>query len=174
MHWSLAGVPEQIEDDATQEAYWELEKFLVMALKANPNVLEVLYSPLVETATPLAHELIAMRDAFLSKLIFQTFNGYVMSQFKKLQSDLRNQGAIQWKHVMHLIRLLYSGIHALRTGTIQIHVGEHRDALLAIRSGSVPWNEVNELRLSLHRQFDEAYVMTCFQTGPTINAPMRS
>ena len=37
LHWSLYGVPEQIENNDTQEAYWELQKFLVMALKANPN-----------------------------------------------------------------------------------------------------------------------------------------
>jgi hypothetical protein len=48
LHWSLYGVPEQLENDATQEAYWELQKFLVLALKANPNVLECLYTPLVE------------------------------------------------------------------------------------------------------------------------------
>src|SRR5487761_1207931 len=57
---SLFSVPEQLENEETQEAYWELQKFLVMALKANPNVLECLYSPLVETATPLAKELLAI------------------------------------------------------------------------------------------------------------------
>jgi hypothetical protein len=40
LHWALAGVPEQIEDRATEECYWELQKFLTLALKANPNVLE--------------------------------------------------------------------------------------------------------------------------------------
>ena len=37
LHWSLFGVPEQLENEETQEAYWELQKFIVMALKANPN-----------------------------------------------------------------------------------------------------------------------------------------
>src|SRR5688572_43019 len=59
LHWSLYGVPEQIENNETQEAYWELQKFLVMALKANPNILECLHTPLVEQATPLAQELLA-------------------------------------------------------------------------------------------------------------------
>src|SRR5690606_7700822 len=83
LHWSLYGVPGQLENDANQEAYWELQKFLVMALKGNPNILECLYSPLVELATPLAEELLAMREAFLSRLVYQTYNGYVMSQFKR-------------------------------------------------------------------------------------------
>ncbi|MDB5297032.1 MAG: putative nucleotidyltransferase, partial [Phycisphaerales bacterium] len=119
-HWSLFGVPEQLENDATQEVYWELQKFLVMALKANPNVLEVLYTPLVEHATPLARELLDMRDAFLSKLVYQTYSGYMMSQFRKLQGDLRNKGEVKWKHVMHLIRLLLAGVTTLREGQVPV------------------------------------------------------
>src|SRR4051794_202068 len=94
-HWSLYGVPEQLENDATQEAYWELQKFLVLALKANPNILECLYSPVVEKATPLAEELLAMKACFLSRVVYQTFNGYVLSQFKKMQADIRNQGTVK-------------------------------------------------------------------------------
>ena len=41
----LFGAPEQFEDNTTQSCYWELQKFLTMALKANPNILECLYSP---------------------------------------------------------------------------------------------------------------------------------
>ena len=82
-------MPEQLENDATQETYWELRKFLILALKANPNILECLYTPLIEHAAPLAKELLAMRESFLSKLVYQTYNGYVMSQFKKLEQDLR-------------------------------------------------------------------------------------
>ena len=37
LQWSLFGAPEQFEDNATQSCYWELQKFLTMALKANPN-----------------------------------------------------------------------------------------------------------------------------------------
>ena len=33
MHWSLYGVPEVIECSDTQEHYWELQRFLVLALK---------------------------------------------------------------------------------------------------------------------------------------------
>jgi predicted nucleotidyltransferase len=46
-----------------------------MALKANPNILECLYSPMVEKVTPLGEELVAARQGFLSQMIFQTFNG---------------------------------------------------------------------------------------------------
>lgn len=166
MQWSLYGVPEQLEREETQECYWEVQRFLVLALKANPNVLECLYTPLVETALPLAEELLAMRASFLSRLIYQTYNGYVMSQFKKLESDLRTRGAIKWKHAMHLIRLLLSGVVALQEGRVPVQVENHREQLLAIRRGEVPWEEVNAWRLSLHKAFDRAFAETHLPERP--------
>ena len=166
LHWSLYGVPEQLECHETQEGYWEIQKFLVLALKANPNVLECLYSPLVEKATPLAEELLGMRDIFLSRLVYQTYNGYVMSQFKKIQADIRNQGQVKWKHVMHLIRLLISGISVLRDGFVPVRVDDHREQLLAIKRGDVPWEETEKWRLSLHREFDKSLEQTTLPERP--------
>lgn len=166
VHWSLFGVPEQLENDRTQETYWELQKFLTLALKANPNVLECLYTPLVEHATDLARELLEMRQAFLSKMVYQTYNGYVLSQFKKLQQDVRNRGQVKWKHVMHLIRLLLAGVTVLREGTVPVNAGEHRERLRAIKRGEMPWDEVEAWRLELHRQFDAAAEATKLPDRP--------
>ena len=165
-HWSLYGVPEQLENEGTQEAYWELQKFIVLALKANPNIIECLYSPQVEKATPLALELLAMKSIFLSRVVYQTFNGYVLSQFKMMQADLRNQGKVKWKHVMHLIRLLISGIHVLKHGSVPVRVEEHRDQLLAIKRGELPWEETERWRLSLHADFDRAFAETRLPERP--------
>ena len=166
LHWSLYGVPEQIEKDPTQEVYWELQKFLTMALKANPNILECLYTPLVEDATPLARELLDHRGKFLSKLIYQTYNGYVTSQFKKLEQDLRAHGAIKWKHAMHLIRLLLSGVNALREGTLRVNLTEHRERLLEIKRGEIAWEVVNAWRLELHREFEATFATTKLRERP--------
>jgi uncharacterized protein len=165
LHWGLAGVPEQLESE-DEECYWEIEKFIRLGLKANPNVLECLYSPLVEICTPLAHELIEMRGIFLSRHIHRTYNSYVLSQFKKLEQDLRNQHALRWKHVMHLIRLLLSGVVVLREGFVPLRVDEHRDRLLAIRRGEVAWQEVETWRLELHRELDEALKTTSLPEHP--------
>lgn len=158
MHWSVFGVPEQLENPETQECFWEFGKFVSLALKANPNVLETLYSPLVEHVDAIAERLRDDRSIFLSRLVYQTFNGYAMSQFRKIEQDVRNQGKIKWKHAMHLIRLLYSGIAALRTGELPVRVDPaRRDELLAIRDGLVAWSEVDRLRKSLHADFDAAF-----------------
>jgi predicted nucleotidyltransferase len=155
-----------LENEATQETYWELEKFLHLALKANPNILECLYTPLVEHATDLTRELLDMRAAFLSRLAYQTYNGYVLSQFKRLEQDLRTRGTIQWKHAMHLVRLLLSGITILREGHVPVRVDEHREEMLAIKRGERTWEEVDAWRLALHREFDAAFVRTTLPAQP--------
>ncbi|WP_346772165.1 nucleotidyltransferase domain-containing protein [Neorhodopirellula lusitana] len=166
LHWSLYGVPEQLENDETQEVYWELQKFIVLALKANPNVLECLYSPIVENVTPLGEELLAMREAFLSKLVFQTFSGYVASQFKKMQTDIRNQGRVKWKHVMHLVRLLLSGTHVLREGVMVVEVGDYRERLLTIKRGEMSFGDADEWRKRLQSDFESAFKTTALPDRP--------
>jgi predicted nucleotidyltransferase len=170
LHWSLYGVPEQLDFNATEEVYWEAQKFVILALKANPNVLECLFTPMVESASPLAQELLAIRDQFLSRMVYQTYNGYVLSQFKKLQADLRNTGAIKWKHIMHLLRLLLSGVAILEEGTLPVHVGPHRDRLLAIKRGEVSFDDCEAWRLQLHERFDRALATTALPEKPDYTA----
>lgn len=166
LHLSLFGAPEQFEDNEAQTCYWELQKFLVMALKANPNILECLYSPLVEKINPLGERLLALRESFLSQMIFQTFNGYALSQFKKLEQDRRNQGEIRWKHAMHLLRLLLTGAATLREQRVPVRVERHRERLLAIKHGEVPWTEVDAWRQELHRDFERALAETALPERP--------
>lgn len=166
LHWSLYGAPGQFEDNATQSCYWELQKFMTMVLKANPNILECLYSPLVEKSSPVAEALLSVRDRFLSQMIFQTFNGYALSQFKKIEQDLRNQGQVRWKHAMHLLRLLMTGAATLREGYVPVHVGDRRDQLLAVKRGEFTWEEVNVWRQELHRDFESALAETKLPERP--------
>lgn len=168
MHWSLYGVPEQLERG--EETYWEIQKFIILALKANPNVLECLYTPLIEHATPLAEELLGMREIFVSKLIYQTYNGYVTSQFRKLNKHIELHGSIKWKHAMHLIRLLLSGVTALREGVIPLTVEAHRDQLLAIRHGEWAWEDIDAWRLRLHSEFEIAFRETKLPERPDYEA----
>ena len=166
LQWSFKGVPEQLENNTTQETYWEMEKFLLLALKANPAVLECLYTPLVETHTPLIDEMLAMREAFLSKIAFHKFNGYAREQFKKLEIDVRQRGTPRWKHAMHMIRILLAGITLLQEGYLPIIVTEHRDQLLAISGGEMPWREVDAWRVDLHRQFEKAFAQSKLPENP--------
>ena len=173
LQWSLFGAPEQFEDNAAQACYWELQKFLIMALKANPNILECLYSPIVEKVTPLAQELLSIRESFLSQMIFQTFNGYAMSQFKKIEQDIRNHGEVRWKHAMHLLRLLLTGAATLREARVPVRVEAYRDKLLAVKRGELLWPEVDTWRKELHRDFELALAQTKLAERPDYEAANR-
>lgn len=170
LQWSLYGAPEQFEDNAAQTCFWELQKFLIMALKANPNILECLYSPMVEKVTPLGQELLDLRDKFLSQMIFQTFNGYALSQFKKIEQDLRNHGHVRWKHAMHLLRLLLTGTATLREASVPVRVEAERERLLAIKRGEVSWEAVDAWRKELHQDFEKALGETKLPERPDYEA----
>ncbi|CAM2066972.1 Nucleotidyltransferase domain-containing protein [Sulfidibacter corallicola] len=160
LHWSLFALPEQLEDKTNELCFWELQKFLNLALKANPNILECLYTPLITFKTPVTEALLAIREAFLSKLAYQTYNGYVLSQFKKMTQRLaRGEEHVNWKHAMHLIRLLYAGIGILRDRRVMVRVGEEKRPLLSsIRHGELSWEAVDTLRTKLHAEFEEAFL----------------
>lgn len=168
--WSLFGYPEQIEDNAAESCHWEIRKFLVMALKANPNILECLYSPIVLKRTAVSDRLLEIREGFLSQMVFQTFNGYAMSQFKKIERDVRNQGEVRWKHAMHLVRLLLTGARILRERFVPVDVGENRERLLAVKRGEMTWAQVDEWRIRLHADFEAALTETKLPARPNYEA----
>jgi predicted nucleotidyltransferase len=161
-------LPEQLEakTESHDEVYWELGKFLRLALKANPNVLETLWTPQVLLATPLAEELRAIRGAFLSQHLFKTYSGYVLSQFRRMEAAIKSGGRYKPKHAMHLVRLLYCGIHALRTGEILVDVSARRAELLRIKRGDLPFAEVKQEALALEREFQAAFETTKLPQQP--------
>jgi hypothetical protein len=166
--WSLAKPPTHVDGPEPEWFSWEVERFCELALKANPNLLEVLHSPLVVRQTPLGEELIGLREAFLSQLAYQTYSGYVLSQFKKLEADFRRDGAPKWKHVMHLIRLLLAARTLLLEAKLIVDVGPHRDRLLAVKRGELSWEEVEQWRLGLHEELDNALRRTVLPASPDV------
>jgi predicted nucleotidyltransferase len=84
LQWSLWEAPEQLEGGEKDECYWELRKFIILALKANPNILECLYTPIVEYANDLGQELRGMRSRFLSRLVYQTYNDTLSGSSRRL------------------------------------------------------------------------------------------
>ncbi|WP_238164524.1 DNA polymerase beta superfamily protein [Kribbella pittospori] len=166
--WSLAKPPTHVDGPEEEWFSWEVERFCELALKANPNVLEVIHSPLVVRQTPLGEELLELRGAFLSQLVYQTYSGYVLSQFKKLETDIRRDGAPKWKHVMHLIRLLLAARTLLLEAKLVVDAGPYRERLLAVRRGELPWPEVEQWRLTLHEDLDKALQQTVLPATPDV------
>jgi uncharacterized protein len=57
---------------------------------------------------------------------------------------------------MHMLRLLISGRHLLTHGEPLVGVERHRERLLAVRRGEVPWAEVDAWRQRLTHELDDA------------------
>ncbi|MFJ3928145.1 DNA polymerase beta superfamily protein [Streptomyces sp. NPDC090022] len=166
LFWRFDKPPTHVDGPLEEQFSWELERFCALALKANPNVLECLHSPLAEVLTPVGEELRALRDAFLSREAHTTFTRYAVSQRAKLETDVRLHGGPRWKHAMHLVRLLISCRDLLRTGRLTIDAGEHRDRLLAVKHGELPWERVESWMATLTAETEAALATTPLPAAP--------
>lgn len=140
--WRLSPAPTHRDGPRAEEMHWELARCLGLALAANPTVLEVLWSPLVEVLTDVGRGLLAVRPALLSRRVAETYGRYAADQLAKLSSARERTGEVRWKQAMHMLRLLMAGAHVLRTGDVLVDVSAHRDDLLAVRRGEVAWVSV--------------------------------
>ncbi|MEV7584002.1 nucleotidyltransferase domain-containing protein [Streptomyces erythrochromogenes] len=166
LFWRFDKPPAHVEGPRDEEFSWELERFCELALRANPNILECLHSPLVEHVGPVGVELLSLRGAFLSRRAHTSFGRYAASQHGKLVADVRVHGAPRWKHAMHLLRLLLSCRDLLRTGLLSIDAGPHRDRLLAVRRGELTWDEVDAWMTRLQEETEKALAGTPLPQEP--------
>ncbi|BBH69664.1 nucleotidyltransferase [Actinoplanes sp. OR16] len=158
--WSLDKPPAHFDGPLDEQFNWEAERFCVLGLQANPTVLEVLWTPLVETITPDGALLRDARQAFLSRRVHETYGNYARDQLKKVDSRRARTGVTNHKQAMHMIRLLIAGAHVLRTGEVLVDVTPLRDRLLAIKRGDVPWPEVAAWSAELLTDLDDARTTT--------------
>jgi predicted nucleotidyltransferase len=168
LFWRFDKPPTHVEGPAPEQFSWELERFCELALRANPNILECLHSPLVEYADGTGRELLSLRDAFLSRRAHETFARYAVAQRRKLDADVRRHGAPRWKHAMHLLRLLMSCRDLLRTGALVVDVSAERDRLLAVKRGEVRWPEVESWMTCLSGEAGTAALRTPLPAEPDI------
>lgn len=139
--WRLDKPPTHRDGPRDEEFAWEIERFCTLARQANPTVLEVLWSPLVEHLDDEGERLRAARRAFLSTRVADTYGNYARDQLKRVEARRARTGGTNTKQAMHMIRLLLAGAHVLRTGEVLVDVSPLRDRLLAVRHGAAPWRD---------------------------------
>ena len=76
---------DQVQDEKSDNVYYELEKYIRLLGVSNPNMLESLFIPdeCVIYEHPAIKILKAQRDKFLTKQCFSSLFGYASSQIKK-------------------------------------------------------------------------------------------
>lgn len=164
--WRLDPPPTHRDGPRPEELHWELARCLQLGLAANPTVLEVLWSPLVETLTPVGQRLLDARSALLSRRVADTYGRYAKAQLGKLVATRDRGEPVKWKQAMHMLRLLRAGAHVLRTGEVLVDVTPWRDDLLAVRSGAVAWESVLLLSEDLHADLGRALAETPLPAEP--------
>lgn len=107
----LYGYPETIVRKDPDRAYHEVGKFMRLAIKGNPTVMELLYFDDYISTSPEFELLISARQFFLSKQVRGAYLGYAIAQINKLkervtdfESGLKKRTA---KHARHCFRLLW-------------------------------------------------------------------
>ncbi|MFD0523970.1 nucleotidyltransferase domain-containing protein [Paractinoplanes durhamensis] len=164
--WALDKPPTHLDGPLAEQFSWEIERFCVLALQANPTVLEVLWSPLIEKINPDGKALLAVRDAFLSRRVADTYGAYARDQLARVDARRERTGETNHKQAMHMLRLLMAGAHVLRTGEILLDVRPWRDQLLAVKRGEVPWDSITSWAASLQEELAAAAEATSLPSSP--------
>lgn len=166
---------EQRIDIKTDTTIYSLEKFCSLLTSNNPNVLELLglkpehYLYIAPAARPILEH----PQWFLTKKVQKSFGGYVYAQKKRLMNGLdRKEKAKLCKHMMHIIRLLYTGIDILKYGTIITYREKEHATLMSIRNGDylMENGDIDEkyfqLVRMLQKEFDYAAASTHLPDKP--------
>lgn len=85
----LGEPPRDLVSADGSETYWEAEKTIIQALRADPNTLELLFVPSARALDEVGAWLLAERDAFVSKELFGSFGKYALRQLDHLTTSAR-------------------------------------------------------------------------------------
>lgn len=114
--WSDAG---PTGDDTT---YHELGKFLRLALKSNPTLIELLFMDEYEILTEEGQKLIDIRDAVLyTDGIRNAYYGYAVAQYERV---LREYPDHKPKMARHCLRITNQAVELLTTGSCSPKVAD--------------------------------------------------
>jgi uncharacterized protein len=155
------------EDGVVWDAVtYELRKYIGLMLRANPNVLSLLFLPehLYVIRTKWGQKLIDNRDLFCSRRAYSSFVGYARGQLHRMtHSNGKDLGAkrrelvekfhYDTKNASHLIRILRLGIEFLSTGTINV-LREDAQELIEIKQGE--WS-LEKVQKTADELFSVAY-----------------
>jgi len=106
---------------------FDIRKFFHLAIKGNPNILELLWSE--EPQCGYGNRIRNLRDEFVTKKIIPPHIGMATAHLKKAQ-----RGNINWKDLSHTVRVLEQCVELLSFKKITFP-RQNRDQLKNIRLG---------------------------------------
>jgi hypothetical protein len=128
LHWRAGRESVHKATENEDFTYHEVGKFLRLALKCNPTVLELLWLDHYTTITIHGRKLLSLREAFLSRdAVRNSYLGYARSQNLKLRAKADVGHPRQAKMGRHMLRLLRQGRLLAQTGQMHLKVGDPQE-----------------------------------------------
>jgi predicted nucleotidyltransferase len=110
----------KIEEGETDLVTHEARKFFRLLLRDNGYVLEQLYSPLVLSTTPEHEELKHIARGCVTRTCVRHYLGFAANQWRLFEGHAPRRV----KPLLYVFRVLLSGIHMMRTGTVNANLPE--------------------------------------------------
>lgn len=170
LFWEFDKPPDTVAGPGLDRLSWELERFCASGLRADPEAFEVLASPLVEACTSIGDELRDLTVAFLSQRVADAYRRATATDYARASAAMAAGGTPRWHQVAEVIRLLIGGEHLLRTGSLELDVSQHREQLLAVTAGEMPWREAQMWVESLRDRSAEAVLRSPLPAVPNTPA----
>lgn len=154
--WMSKGDPhKKMGEGELDLTIYGLRKFVTMALKGNPNVLQLFFAEddLVIEIDEWGKELQSTREWYICQSACRTFLGYMTGQRERLlgergqknvnRPELIEEHGFDTKYAGHYIRLGLQGLELARTGSMSLPMRPHdRDIALSVRRGEMPLEAV--------------------------------
>lgn len=147
---------------------YSLRKFLRLALKGNPTILELLFVPFDKCliSHAVGRQLQDLAPHIVSRSAGKAFLGYMESQRQKIlgergqkkvnRPELEEKYGFDTKYAMHVLRLGLQGVELLQTGRISIPMSEvDRSYLKGVRTGAEPLQSVLTKAGNLERELKD-------------------
>jgi uncharacterized protein len=176
----------EFEQFEKKQEYWDVliydfRKFIRLLIKANPNVLQALWTPekhIIKKSWAF-DELLKNRHLFVHKGIYKSFCGYSYGQLHKMENmayngymgekrkQLVDKFGYDCKNAQHLIRLLRQGIEFLKTGVLIVERPDKCE-LIQIKTGQWTIEKVKREAYALFAEMEDAYKKSTLPETPDI------
>ncbi|HEY4454159.1 MAG TPA: nucleotidyltransferase domain-containing protein [Pseudonocardiaceae bacterium] len=173
LFWHFSKPPATIDGPELGRTSWEIERFCALGLAADPGVLTVLAAPRVVAKTSFGAELRELTTAFLSQRAADSYRRATATEFARASAAMASSGTPRWPQLAEVVRTLIVCERLLRTGELDPDIDKHRDQLLAVQAGELPWRDTQDWVQSLRDRSAEAVLRSPLPVTPNTEAVQR-
>lgn len=123
---------------------YDIAKFMRLAMKNNPNYLELLYSPqyLWRYSTEAWVYLVSRRNAFLNASVVNSYIGAATQHYRTALRDYNTTGSFTTKHLVHAYRYAVGIIYIIKYHVVPVDyislLPEQTHIMREMRAGNIP------------------------------------